>query len=209
MKLVTANKLNRLWKNGIIPALLKKIDTARVLTTVEQVTANTNEANLPSAVVVSEIYDNLRFPDGSGFYPDVQNGERGFNTSPTRGADTFVPFRKGLEDMPVYAKAMQVYTPPASSSAPQTYPLWNIDISKFKKCRVEFIAAPSGDFRVSVLSLLFNGKTVASGGNSVPYSYLGTIDLAAYKPKLTVDLSCTDATSRNNPMYGAVALIFS
>ena len=31
-----------------------------------------------------------------GFYFDYQNGEYGFNTSETRGADTFSPFKKGL-----------------------------------------------------------------------------------------------------------------
>ena len=30
-----------------------------------------------------------------GFYFDYQNGEYGFNTSETRGADTFSPFRSG------------------------------------------------------------------------------------------------------------------
>lgn len=32
------------------------------------------------------------FPDGIGFYPDIQNGERGYNTDAARGADTFYPF---------------------------------------------------------------------------------------------------------------------
>jgi hypothetical protein len=38
--------------------------------------------------------ENITFPDGSGFYPDVQDGVRGYNTDPGRGADTFVPFKK-------------------------------------------------------------------------------------------------------------------
>lgn len=33
------------------------------------------------------------FPDGSGFYLDVKDGERGYNSDPARGADTFTPFR--------------------------------------------------------------------------------------------------------------------
>ena len=28
-----------------------------------------------------------------GFYPDIQEGVRGYNTDPARGADTFSPFR--------------------------------------------------------------------------------------------------------------------
>ena len=38
---------------------------------------------------------NLKFPDGTGFYPDIQDGVSGYNTSETRGADTFHPFNQG------------------------------------------------------------------------------------------------------------------
>ncbi len=40
--------------------------------------------------------NNLTFPDGTKFYPDIQNGERGYNTDPARGADTFCPFIRKL-----------------------------------------------------------------------------------------------------------------
>ena len=43
---------------------------------------------------IDELTENITFPDGSGFYPDVQDGVRGYNTDPGRGADTFVPFKK-------------------------------------------------------------------------------------------------------------------
>lgn len=36
----------------------------------------------------------LKFPDGTKFYPDIQDGEYGFNTAADRGADTFHPFSK-------------------------------------------------------------------------------------------------------------------
>lgn len=32
------------------------------------------------------------FPDGDQFYLDSKDGERGYNTDPARGADTFTPF---------------------------------------------------------------------------------------------------------------------
>lgn len=35
---------------------------------------------------------NLKFPDGLGFYPDIKDGIRGYNTDSARGADTFSPF---------------------------------------------------------------------------------------------------------------------
>ncbi|MBO5144999.1 MAG: hypothetical protein J6C19_05630 [Lachnospiraceae bacterium] len=67
MKLITANKLNRLWKNGVLPALTKKIDSTKVLKTMEQVEANTNAENIPSAVVAAEMYNKL---GGLSFYED-------------------------------------------------------------------------------------------------------------------------------------------
>ena len=35
----------------------------------------------------------LKFPDGTGFYPDIKDGQKGYNTDPARGADTFHPFK--------------------------------------------------------------------------------------------------------------------
>lgn len=45
-------------------------------------------------MLVLQLNNKLTFPDGSEFYLDVKDGERGYNTDPARGADTFVPFRK-------------------------------------------------------------------------------------------------------------------
>lgn len=39
----------------------------------------------------------MKFPDGVGFYPDIQGGIRGYNTDPARGADTFSPFNSDLK----------------------------------------------------------------------------------------------------------------
>ena len=43
------------------------------------------------------ISSDIKFPDGVGFYPDIQEGVRGYNTDPARGADTFNPFRSEPE----------------------------------------------------------------------------------------------------------------
>lgn len=74
----------------------------RVLKTTDEVVANTNVKNLPSAVVVGELINDLTFPDGTKFYPDMKNGKYGFNTIPSRGADTFIPF---LNSKPIYIRA--------------------------------------------------------------------------------------------------------
>ena len=39
-----------------------------------------------------QLISELKFPDGIKFYPDMQDGEYGFNTAADRGADTFHPF---------------------------------------------------------------------------------------------------------------------
>ncbi len=43
---------------------------------------------------INELNRDLKFPDGVGFYPDIQDGVRGYNTDSKRGADTFTPFKK-------------------------------------------------------------------------------------------------------------------
>lgn len=44
---------------------------------------------------VDKLNSDLSFPDGVGFFPDIQDGVRGYNTDAARGADTFVPFKSG------------------------------------------------------------------------------------------------------------------
>ncbi len=39
-----------------------------------------------------QLNNKLMFPDGTEFYLDAKGGIRGYNTSATRGADTFCPF---------------------------------------------------------------------------------------------------------------------
>ena len=47
-----------------------------------------------SAKAVNSLSNDLMFPDGTKFYPDIKDGKYGFNTDPNRGADTFSPFKK-------------------------------------------------------------------------------------------------------------------
>lgn len=41
----------------------------------------------------NQLSSDLKFPDGTGFYPDIKDGQQGYNTDPARGADTFHPFK--------------------------------------------------------------------------------------------------------------------
>lgn len=42
---------------------------------------------------IDQLNSDLKFPDGTGFYPDIKDGQQGYNTDPARGADTFHPFK--------------------------------------------------------------------------------------------------------------------
>ena len=56
--------------------------------------ASTSSRIAASAKSVNQLSNDLMFPDGTKFYPDIKNGERGYNTDAARGADTFIPFRQ-------------------------------------------------------------------------------------------------------------------
>ncbi len=58
---------------------------------------NGESENIAASIkAVNQLNNNLTFPDGKKFYPDIRNGKRGYNTDPARGADTFVPFRQAI-----------------------------------------------------------------------------------------------------------------
>ena len=72
-----------------LPILVAK---TKVLKTLEEVAASTNEENVMGAPAGKELINKLTFPDGTDFYLDIKDGERGYNSDPARGADTFSPF---------------------------------------------------------------------------------------------------------------------
>ncbi len=66
----------------------------KTLQTLEEIEANTSEGYWAGADAVDALNNKLMFPDGTEFYLDVKDGERGYNTDPARGADTFSPFKR-------------------------------------------------------------------------------------------------------------------
>lgn len=89
MKLISANKLNRLWKNGVVAKMVAKTN---VLKTTEAVAANTNAENVASALVVGKLINNLK-----GFTPVVDSTGKitGYKTD-VGGAGTVFPFSCGI-----------------------------------------------------------------------------------------------------------------
>lgn len=83
-KFVSKDNLSRVWTRLF----------GKVLNSKEEIEANTSENMIAGATTVKELYSSLE-SNNEHFYYDVQNGVRGFNTDPARGADTFYPFDKG------------------------------------------------------------------------------------------------------------------
>lgn len=88
-RMISANKLNRFWKNGVVAKMVAKV---RVLKTMEEIAANTDEENIAGASAVAELNNKL-----SGFEPVLNDaGEMiGYKTD-IGGADTVYPFIKNL-----------------------------------------------------------------------------------------------------------------
>ncbi len=88
MKLVTANKLNRFWKNGVVAKMVAK---TKILKTMEEVTANTNDENVAGAGVVAELNDKVS--SQPEWIQDSTGKITGYKTP--GGADTVFPFNCG------------------------------------------------------------------------------------------------------------------
>ena len=92
MKLITANKLNKFWKTGVLPiknALTGKVDKTKVLNTKEEITANTSSDYAAGALPVKELINSL---GGITFGVDA-DGNYGYIKA---GADTVTPFKKDV-----------------------------------------------------------------------------------------------------------------
>lgn len=94
MKMISANKLNRLWRNGVVAKMVAK---TKVLKTIEEISANTSAENVAGATAVKELNNNLKqVPE---FITDSATGKIiGYKTP--GGADTVFPFRDNNFFMP-------------------------------------------------------------------------------------------------------------
>lgn len=83
------------------------------LTTYDNAIAEANKKITENAANIS---GKLTNPDGENFYFDIQNGVRGYNTDAARGADTFHPFKQGIELVGSVAAESTSYTSDESFS---------------------------------------------------------------------------------------------
>ncbi len=72
----------------------QSFDSGKMLKTMEEVNAVTQEGYGVDALVVKQLSSSLT-ANNNQFYFDYQDGKYGFNTDPNRGADTFNPFNGG------------------------------------------------------------------------------------------------------------------
>lgn len=89
--LMTARDKTKL--NGIDTGANKTTYTNNLAATVAGTALDAVQGKILNDKIIA-FNNNVEFPDGVKFYPDVQNGVRGFNTDPQRGADTFCPFKR-------------------------------------------------------------------------------------------------------------------
>lgn len=105
---------------------------------------------------IDELTENLTFPDGTGFYPDEQDGQKGYNTSPNRGADTFFPFKQSIEVRTNY------YSPQGSGGYHLSYKIPNgkdgylILWQDYVSTKSESICSVSGATRISNRDGIYN-----------------------------------------------------
>lgn len=81
--------------NSTNQAVNDSVDKDKILKTLEEVSASTDSDAVAGRGAVAELNKNMQFPDNVGFYPDIKDGVRGYNTDAARGADTFFPFSVG------------------------------------------------------------------------------------------------------------------
>ena len=66
-----------------------------VLDTIEEISANTSGGKFAGALALKNVNNSL-VANSKHFYFDYKNGKYGYNTNPNRGADTFFPFKSGV-----------------------------------------------------------------------------------------------------------------
>lgn len=154
MKVVTANKINRLWRNGVLAKMIAK---TKVLNTAEEIEANTSAENVAGALVAKELINNLAHgqiefdidSDGKGFWRAV-------------GADTWSPFS---------AKPLYLCTV-ANSDKPETK---IVDLSSYLDNPSKYSA---NNFIIVPKSVGYYGQCYSGAGSSSYTPRYGTVDIS-------------------------------
>lgn len=188
MKLVTTNKINRLWKNGILPKLLEKLDKARVLTSTEQVQANTNAENVVGALVAKELINDLE--QQPEWVYDSDGKITGYKTQ-IGGAGAVFPFST--------SKLIATFT---ANTNVQTFDI--------KSACPDYKTLTTNNFMVAVTDVNIN--TISGGGTdgngNISSSVMPTLSYNASTGILTLAATSVKK-SGNNPSPGILYTVVS
>lgn len=194
MKLITANKLNRLWQNGFLPKLGLKIDKTKVLTTIEQVSANTNPENIAGAAVAKELINNL--------VSDVYVGDDGKLHKIKGGADTVLNFSQLSEESLVFISPQLQCSANQGQTLKQEY---NIHVEKNRKYLFVYYQSSAQKNITITVSKDAISETLPMNKNT----NVSNISTALYEATETGQFTVTVNTkfSSNLSVYHAILLI--
>ena len=142
--------------NNILYKCIIAVETAEEFNAEKWEVTSLCKEEIANKTAIAELNENLTFPDGTGFYPDEQDGQKGYNTSPNRGADTFFPFKQSIEVRTNY------YSPQGSGGYHLSYKIPNgkdgylILWQDYVSTKSESICSVSGATRISNRDGIYN-----------------------------------------------------
>lgn len=95
-------------------AIQNKAVTGNILNSLAEVSAATQQNTIAGALALKEVNSSLK-ANNNQIYMDYHDGKYGINTSSSRGADTFIPFRSDCD-----MKAIVTFTSNANNPAGYT-----------------------------------------------------------------------------------------
>lgn len=157
------------------------------------------DVNIEATTISNEFVGELT-ANGNRLYMDYKNGKYGYNTSPTRGADTFFPFNRADHirlNLYGYAygwAAMYGTDAEAHTTGSGTYKLSGVEIDHITGISGSMTVSYTNGQGQSVSQSLSAGQTVSIGNsNDVTFSWQNSA--SQHKHSSSGDASCSVSAS--------------
>ena len=178
-------------------AVNQSFDKNKLIRDMDAINAITQDGYAPDALALKEVNNSVTFPDGTIFYPDIQDGKYGFNISPNRGADTFRPFSRGLENTVTrhYSTYINIY----DYGGQENKPVGSYTASKDGKVIVSFLGVQykvTGTGNATTNQKLYRNGSLISSSN-----YCAVLDLKAGET-ISSTITLYFAKSSSKDYYG-------